>query len=86
MPKVNELYGKLKKIVGCSYESIANEFGVSKQHVHQTFCNTSMTYENSAKFMALCMVDLKISEYKAEIEKLENFKKEITNENRIDRC
>lgn len=79
MPKRNNLFWKLKELTGFSYEKIANEFGVSKQHINQSFSNHSLTYENSNKFMALHMLNLKINDYKAEIEKLENFKEEILN-------
>jgi len=83
LPKRNDLYLKLKELTGFSYEKIANEFGVSKQHINQSFSNHSMTYENSNKFMMLHMLNLKISEYKAEIEKLENFKEEISKINLV---
>ncbi|OSA88365.1 UNVERIFIED_ORG: hypothetical protein B2H93_18240 [Clostridium botulinum] len=77
MAKRSNLYSKLKELTGCSYEKIAKEFGVSKQHINQSFGNHSLTYENSNKFMALKITDIKIKEHQAEIEKLENFKKEI---------
>jgi len=79
LPKRNNLFWKLKELTGFSYEKIAKEFGVSKQHINQSFTNHSMTYENSNKFMALHMINLKINEYQAEIKKLENFKEEILN-------
>ncbi|ACD25011.1 hypothetical protein FDE76_01615 [Clostridium botulinum] len=77
MAKRSNLYSKLKELTGCSYEKIAKEFGVSKQHINQSFGNHSLTYENSNKFMVLRMVNLKIDEYKTEIENLEKFKNEI---------
>ncbi len=70
MAKRSNLYSKLKELTGCSYEKIAKEFGVSKQHINQSFGNHSLTYENSNKFMVLRMVNLKIDEYKTEIENL----------------
>jgi len=73
------LFVKLKELTGFSYEKIAKEFGVSKQHISQSFSNHSMTYENSNKFMALHMLNLKINDYQEEIKKLENFKGEILN-------
>lgn len=79
MGKRNDLFVKLKEFTGFSYEKIAKEFGVSKQHISQSFSNHSMTYENSNKFMALHMLNLKINEYQEEIKKLENFKGEILN-------
>lgn len=79
MGKINNLYLKLKELTGFSYEKIANEFGVTKQHINQSFSNHSLTYENSNKFMALHMLNLKINEYQEEIKKLENFKDEILN-------
>lgn len=79
MTKRNSLFGKLKELTGYSYQNIADEFGVSRQHINKSFSNTSLTYENSNKFMALHMIDLKKKEYEAEIEKLEEFKKEILN-------
>lgn len=77
MWKKDNLFWKLKEVMGCSYEKIANEFGISKQAVHQSFNNHSVTYQNSNKFMVLKMADIKIKEYQAEIEKLEKFKNEI---------
>ena len=77
MPKRNDLLKKLKDLTGYSYEMIAKEFGVTKQHIYSSFCNHSLTYSNSNKFMALKIADIKIKEYQAEIGKLENFKKEI---------
>ncbi|MBS4784199.1 MAG: hypothetical protein KH069_18010 [Clostridium sp.] len=77
MWKKDNLFWRLKGLIGCSYEKIANEFGISKQAVQQSFNNHSVTYQNSNKFMVLKMVDIKIKELQAEIEKLENFKKEI---------
>lgn len=77
MPKRNELFKKLKDLTGYSYEMIAKEFGVTKQHIYSSFCNHSLTYSNSNKFMALKIADVKIKEYQAEIEKLEEFKNEI---------
>lgn len=77
MAKINELFKKLKDLTGYSYEMIAKEFGVSKQHVYSSFGNYSLTYSNSNKFMTLKIADIKIKEYQAEIEKLEKFKNEI---------
>lgn len=79
MGKRYNLFVKLKELTGFSYEKIAKEFGVSKQHISQSFSNHSMTYENSNKFMALHMLNLKINDYQEEIKKLENFKGEILN-------
>ncbi|AGF55649.1 transcriptional regulator with XRE-family HTH domain [Clostridium saccharoperbutylacetonicum] len=79
MGKRNSLFAKLKELTGVSYEKIAKEFGVSKQHISQSFSNHLMTYENSNKFMALNILNLKINEYQEEIKKLENFKGEISN-------
>ncbi|WP_252248742.1 hypothetical protein [Clostridium sp. ZBS20] len=83
MARINELFKKLKDLTGYSYEMIAKEFGVSKQHIYSSFGNYSLTYSNSNKFMALKITDIKIKEHQAEIEKLENFKKEIM-ESRMD--
>ena len=77
MPKINKIFKELRDLTGYSYEMIAKEFGVSKQHVYSSFCNHSLTYTNSNKFMALKIADIKIKEYQAEIEKLEKFKNEI---------
>lgn len=77
MWKKESLFWKLKGLTGYSYEKIANVFGVTKQHIYSSFCNHSLTYSNSNKFMALKIADIKIKEYQAEIGKLENFKKEI---------
>ncbi|OSA88258.1 UNVERIFIED_ORG: hypothetical protein B2H93_18510 [Clostridium botulinum] len=83
MARINELFKKLKDLTGYSYEMIAKEFGVSKQHIYSSFGNYSLTYSNSNKFMALKITDIKIKDHQAEIEKLENFKKEIM-ESRMD--
>lgn len=77
MPKINKIFKELRDLTGYSYEMIAKEFGVSKQHIYSSFCNHSLTYTNSNKFMALKIADIKIKEYQAEIEKLEKFKNEI---------
>nr|DAY89306.1 MAG TPA: putative DNA binding protein [Caudoviricetes sp.] len=68
MWKKDNLFWKLKELIGCSYEKIGNEFGISKQAVQQSFSNHSVTYQNSNKFMTLKMIDIKIKEYQAERE------------------
>lgn len=77
MSRRNELYSRMKELTGYSYQNIADEFEVSKQHVHQCFSNHSMVYENSTKFMILRMVNKKIDEHKVEIEKLKKLKEEF---------
>ena len=74
---MKKLFGKLKQLTGYGYADIAREFNISKQFMHQSSKNYSMTYTNSNKFMINRMVDKKIKELEHEIETLNDFKDEV---------
>lgn len=71
------LFKKLKLLTGYSFGDIGQDFKVSKQFIHQSAGNYSLTYTNSNKHMINHMVDKKIKELENKILELKSFKEEV---------
>ena len=77
-----ETYKKLKSITGIKQSYIAEKFGISRQalsdDVNAKFTiGSTVTHQNSHKFMIMTVLDEKIKEYKNKIIEIERFKEEI---------
>lgn len=78
----SETYRKLKSITGIKQSDIARKFGVSRQAISDDInikfsIGSTITHQNSHKFMIMTVLDEKLNEYKNKIIEIEKFKEEI---------
>ena len=65
------LVDEFKRLTGFNGGNISEKFGVSRQFVHQTLNNHSLTYRASSAFFLNSMIGEKISSLKKQVQDLE---------------
>ncbi|HHY26427.1 MAG TPA: hypothetical protein GX523_06715 [Desulfitobacterium dehalogenans] len=75
-----DLVKEFKRLTGSNLADIADKFGVSRQFIHSSLNNKSLTYRASSAFYLMQMIDEKIAELKQSICLLEQLKKSIESE------
>ena len=74
---MENLYKRFKGLTGFNAQNMADKVGVSRQHIHASMGNYSITYRTSvAAIMSVCIGD-KINELEKNIEELKEFRKEV---------
>lgn len=62
---------EFKRLTGFNGGDVAERYGVSRQYVHQTFNNNSLTHKASSAFLINSMIGEKISSLKKQVRDLE---------------
>ena len=66
-----ELVSEFKRLTSYNNEDVAEKFGVSRQFIHQTLNNHTLTHKASSAFFLNAMIGEKISSLKKQVQDLE---------------